>query len=201
MTVLAIGAHPDDIELGAGGALIKHSRNGEDVRIIIITNGEKGGAEPGVRKLEAKKSAELINARSVDFLEMEDTNVQCNNILINEIEKLVNQYHPRRVYIHTEKDVHQDHRNAALASITATRNCKEVLAFESPRTFASFSPNFYVVLDDDVIEQKNRCINCFKSQIEKTYMKRDAFLGLTKFRGYQVMASYAEAFESIRIID
>ena len=70
-TVLAIGAHPDDVEIGCGGVLLRHSGVGHDVHLLTLTGGEAGG-DPGVRAAESARAAEVMAAQ-LHLLELDDT--------------------------------------------------------------------------------------------------------------------------------
>lgn len=198
MNIVAIGAHPDDIELGAGGSLALHQENGDSVRFLVLT---KGGelSEKSQREEEARIAAEILNIEDVHFLNYEDTHVPYNGDIIKRINDHLNAVDADRVYIHTEEDTHQDHRHAALASIAAARNIDEVLAFESPSTRSSFDPQYYNSLTEGVLEQKIKAIRAHESQSEKKYLEAEAMKGLARFRGRQANTRYAESYQVIRL--
>ncbi|MBW1707510.1 MAG: PIG-L family deacetylase, partial [Deltaproteobacteria bacterium] len=74
MNILAIGPHPDDIEIGCGGTLIKYAQKGHSVFMLIITRGEMGG-EAEVRHREQLDAAEIIGARDVLWGDLRDTEI------------------------------------------------------------------------------------------------------------------------------
>ena len=198
MNVVAIGAHPDDIEIGVGGAAALHRQRGDDVRFLVSTSGGKL-SDPSVRRGEAQQAAEILNVDDVRFLEFEDTKLPYDADIVERIDRNLREVNADRVYIHAEEDTHQDHRNAALASVAATRNTDEVLAFESPSTRSSFAPQYYISLSEDVLDRKIRSIRRHESQREKKYLEAEAMKGLARFRGRQANCRYAEAFHVIRI--
>lgn len=198
MNVVAIGAHPDDIELGVGASVALHRRRGDSVRFLILTKGGELSA-PSQREREAKEAAEILNVADVHFLGCEDTQIPYNGDLVKKINDHLSTVDADRVYIHSEEDTHQDHRNAALASVAATRNIDEVLAFESPSTRPSFAPQYYSTLNEAVLEQKIESIRAHESQSEKKYLEAEAMKGLARFRGRQANTRYAESFHVIRI--
>jgi LmbE family N-acetylglucosaminyl deacetylase len=199
LRVLAIGAHPDDIEYGAGSTIARHVNAGHEVRFLIMTAGERGGASGTTRKKEAKASAKVLGADRVSFAGFRDTLVEQGIKTIRKIERAI-EFAPDRVYIPFPRDLHQDHRNTAIASISATRMIPQVLAYESPLGVSSFLPTYYIPIRDE-IERKLKALSCFHSQEQKDYLKRSAIEGLAKFRGFQVRTKYAEAFEIIRFVD
>src|SRR3989304_4780293 len=126
--ILAVGAHPDDIELGAAGTIARHVREGDEVHFLILTCGEKSG-DRETRKKEALESAKVLNVPLVSFAEIPDTMIKEGLETILKIEEVIKKFRPDRVYSHGTKDTHQDHRNAALATFSAAREAPEVFSF------------------------------------------------------------------------
>lgn len=204
MKILAVGAHPDDIELGVGGTVARHTKEGDEAYFLILTCGEKSG-DKETRKREALESAKVLNVKSVSFAEIPDTMVLDGIETIMKIEDVIKKVKPDRVYAHCIKDTHQDHRNAAFATYSAARGVPEVFAFESPDTYPSFNPQYYVQITD-TLHQKIRALKKYNSQRNKKYLEANAIRGLAQFRGYQIgryqsRIVYAEAFEVIRAIE
>lgn len=198
MNVVGIGAHPDDLEIGAGGAIALHRDQGDTVRFLVLTSGGEL-SDPSQRERETRKAAGILDVEDVHFLEYDDTRVPYTDDIIKRIDDHLSEVNADRVYIHAEEDTHQDHRNAALASIAAARNVDEVLSFESPSTRPSFTPQYYSPLPEDVLERKIQSIRAHESQREKKYLEAEAMRGLARFRGRQANARYAEAFQVVRI--
>jgi LmbE family N-acetylglucosaminyl deacetylase len=198
LKILAIGAHPDDIELGAGGTIARHVKNGDEVIFLILTYGEKTGSRD-IRKKEALMSAKKLNVKFVEFAGFPDTEIPNSIETINAIEQVIEKYKPQRVYTHCVKDIHQDHRAAAYASISAARKIPQVFSFESPLVHPNFTPQYFIDITD-TIDLKIKALKCFKSQKVKEYLKAEAIEGLAKFRGFQAGIRYAEAFEVIRVV-
>lgn len=198
MNVIAIGAHPDDIELGAGGSIALHRARGDTVRFLILTKGGKL-SEPSQREAEARRAAEVLDIEDVRFMGYDDTQVPYDDDIVERIDDHLTDIDADRAYIHTEEDTHQDHRRASLASVAAGRNTDEVLAFESPSTRSSFDPQYYNSLPEEFLERKIESIRTHESQSEKKYLEAEAMKGLARFRGRQANTRYAEAFQVIRI--
>ncbi len=85
MNILAIGAHPDDLELSCGGTLILHVQGGDDVFLMVITDGSMGG-DPEIRRQEQLDAAKIIGAKDVFFGGYPDTTFECNRESIMKIE-------------------------------------------------------------------------------------------------------------------
>jgi LmbE family N-acetylglucosaminyl deacetylase len=198
MKVLAIGAHPDDIELGAAGALARHVQEQEKVYFLILSYGERSGDRVD-RMNEALASSKVLGVKEVKFLGIPDAQITDGIDTILGIENVINEIEPQRVYIHCTKDAHQDHRNAAFASVSAARNVHEIFSYESPLTHPNFSPQYFVEITD-TMPLKIEALKNFNSQGGKDYTKAEAVEGLAKFRGLQVGVHYAEAFEVVRLV-
>jgi LmbE family N-acetylglucosaminyl deacetylase len=103
MNILAIGAHPDDIEIGCGGMLIKAVRNGHSVYSYNITQGEKAG-DPQQRAAELRRTARYIGAKGLYIDRFPDTQLSLTNDLINHIESCVSLCKPDLVITHPMTD-------------------------------------------------------------------------------------------------
>jgi len=198
--ILAIGAHPDDIEIGCGGTIIKHIIRGDDVYYVIATNGEKGG-NMVERIKEAKNSAAIIGVKGIEFLGLKDTLVSHDGNTIQLLDNIMAKINPSIVYVHSLKDYHQDHMNIAKSTLSASRKMKNsIFCYEAPSTTLEFLPTAFSNIND-TFETKIESINQFISQEKKDYFEREAMVSLSKFRGKVINIEYAEAFEVVRLIE
>src|ERR1051326_3963640 len=99
VNILAIGAHPDDIELGCGGLLIKAARQGHDVFMYTLTRGAASG-DPAQRTRELMQSAKFIGAKALWVDNFDDTRLTASTDLINHIEFFINKAEPDIVITH-----------------------------------------------------------------------------------------------------
>lgn len=202
MNVVAVGAHPDDIEIGVGGTVALHEEQGDSVTFLVLTNGSAvEGATAEIRQQEATEAADVLGVDDVRFLGFEDTRIPDNQRVVKEIESHIESIDPGITYIHSEQDTHQDHRKAALTSIAATRKYDKVFSFESPSTRSSYTPNHFVPFTETILNKKIKSIRTHESQAEKKYMEAEAMQGLARFRGRQSNSIYAESFEVVRNVD
>lgn len=106
--VLAIGAHPDDVEIGCGGTLLAHTARGDLVSVLTLSPGSVGGA-PEERRREARNASIAMSAQLFlgDFV---DTELGADPALIRVIEHTVAHVDPGTLYVHSPNDSHQDHR-------------------------------------------------------------------------------------------
>ena len=159
--VLAIGAHPDDVEIGVGGILAAHRAAGDSVTILTLSRGARGG-EADHRQDESLAAAELIGARL--FLEdLIDTQIVSSDPTVGIIERVVCEMSPTIVYTHSNHDRHQDHRAVHDATLVATRAVRTVACYQSPSATVDFRPNRFVTIDG-FTETKLRLLGCFASQ-------------------------------------
>jgi LmbE family N-acetylglucosaminyl deacetylase len=197
--ILAIGAHPDDIELGCGGTIRSASVAGKKVIAIFLTKGEKSGS-PNVRALESKEALSILGVNEVHFGDFPDTEIPNSSRVIDFLERFAIDHKPDTVLTHTVNDVHQDHRQVGWLSLSAFRNVPRLLAYETPRATGSFNPSYFVDISKHV-KYKWEALKCHLSQKQKRYIAYESMVNLSTFRGSQVDLSAAEAFEVIRYVE
>lgn len=201
MKILAIGAHPDDIEVGCSGTLAKYAQNGHDIYLLVMTEGQMGG-EGAIRKKEQVKSAKIIKPRDLIWGAYKDTLLTLHmNEMVHDIEAVLKKIDPDFIFVHHEDDTHQDHRALAKATVSATRYVRNVLFYEGPTT-QNFSPTIFVDIKE-TIETKIAMLLAHHSQVEKTNIAglsiTDVVRSTAVFRGIQGRVQYAEAFLSLRL--
>lgn len=177
--VLAVGAHPDDVEIGVGGILASHRANGDQVVILTLSRGAKGGS-PDDRQHESLRSAELLGARL--FLEdLVDTEITNTGPTVQIIERVVREINPSIVYTHSIHDRHQDHRATHEATVVATRAVGTVACFQSPSSTVDFRPTRFVSIDG-FTEKKLELLACFQSQADiRSYLEPDFVLATARY--------------------
>jgi LmbE family N-acetylglucosaminyl deacetylase len=191
--VLAVGAHPDDIEMGCGGTLSKHLELGDSVYVLILTQGEKGGHTEGRQECLASLEKLGISKPNIIFGNFPDGNVQDNFKTVCFIEGIINTFKITKVYTHYPNDRHQDHRNVSNAVSAAARKVPEILLFQGPSTKA-FDPHYYVEISKQNLDKKINAISCYKTQIVKGTVNPEVDEGVAKFHGASQHIPYAEAF-------
>jgi LmbE family N-acetylglucosaminyl deacetylase len=198
-TLLAVGAHPDDIELGCGGTISAASSTGANVVAVYVTKGEKSG-DPETRMKESKKALGILGVKSVYFGDFTDTEIPNSHDVIKYLEDIYEKYKPDSVLTHSIHDTHQDHRQIGWISLSAFRNAQKILAYEAPRVTGEFSPSYFIDISSYVTNKWN-ALKCHHSQKAKRYIAYESMVNLASFRGSQVGLGAAEAFEVIRYID
>lgn len=199
--ILAISPHPDDIEFGCGGTLLRYGQAGSELYQLILTDGCVGG-DPVTRKQEQEKAAQVLGTKKIFWAGYHDTEMDANRALIRKIEDVIDAVNPEVVLINYPEDTHQDHRAAARATISATRNVKEVFFYESP-TSVHFNPDIFVDITD-ILEEKVKLLELHASQVEKTSIKNLRITEIAKayatFRGVQGRVRFAEGFRGLRVL-
>jgi LmbE family N-acetylglucosaminyl deacetylase len=200
MNILAIGAHPDDIEIGCGGLLIKAVRNGHSVYLYNLTRGEKAGI-PEKRTEELKRTARFIGAKALYIDRFADTQLALTSDLINHIESCINVCRPDLVITHPMTDTHHDHRAVAEATIEAGRNVSNMLSYEMPLT-KGFEPHLYYDISDSM-DAKLELLSMFQSQSHKIFLESRAIRGLAQYRALQSRLGsdviYSESFQIVKV--
>lgn len=208
MNVLAIGTHPDDIEFGMGGTLAKHILKGDEVSIIVLTDGDRH--EDGrysisfKRKSESRDALEILGCkREVLFLSFLEVNVEYQTIQL--IEDLICDFKPDRIYTHSKNDRHQDHRNCCDIVLSAGRYIKEILLFEVYSAFPEFLPKYINNISRELLDLKIKAIKRFKTQFENMEMMAKIVESIAVKNSLYTFTrqinkiSYSEAFEIVRI--
>jgi len=200
MNILAIGAHPDDIELGCGGTLIKAARRGHNVFMYVLTRGGRSG-DPIQRTNELLRSAKFVGAKELWIDNFEDANVVIGKKLVSHIEYFVHRSNPDIILTHAANDYHHDHRAIAEATLEAARNSQNVMAYEIPIT-RDFKPQVYCDITD-VIDDKVRLVEIFTSQKDKMFTRINAIKGIGEYRALQsrlnTTITHVESFEVLKM--
>ena len=202
--VLFIGAHPDDIELGCGGTLIKHIKSKDNIFIIIASDGEKGFVGTRNSRIdEARKALSDIGVKksNIAFLHVPDTMfIENRKIILSEIERVCNEHNIQKVYTHTNKEYHQDHIVVFEETLRGARKVPNILAYESnAHTLPIFSPNYFIDISD-VFNKKILLLDHYHTQSKKQYFDINFITSAARFRGSQAKKFYAEGFEIIRMV-
>ncbi len=200
VNILAIGAHPDDIEFGCGGALIKYTQKGHRLFLLVMTGGGLGGSS-SVRAQEQKASGKILGTEKIYWGGYEDTHLVVDIDLIDKIEAVIAEVKPDFIFCNFPDDTHQDHRHLAQAIMSATRYIRNVLFFEGPTT-QNFNPQVFVDISD-TLDRKIEALKAHHSQVMKTNIEDLSIVEVAhssaNFRGIQGRVKYAEAFHSLRL--
>lgn len=198
MNVLAIGAHPDDIELGCAGALARHRDSGHRVFMLVMTMGERGQLNGESRVEEQERAAKLLGADLI-WAGFDDGAIPNGPETVSVIDAVLSRHDIDVVYTHSPNDSHQDHVATARASMAAGRRTQRVLCYQAPST-TSFDPNVFVDITesldlkiDALLEHRSQVLGCEMIEL-------DAIRAGARYWGQRARVVHAEAFESPRFV-
>jgi len=219
--ILAIAVHPDDIELGCAGTLIKHAKKGQKTGILDLTMGElgtRGTAE--LRLKEAQHAAEVMGVTLRENAQMADAFFKNDEEHQRKLIRFIRRYQPEIVLANALSDRHPDHGRAGkliadacflagLRKIETEDEGKAQAAWRPKRVFhmiqdRMLEPTFIVDISDS-FELKMESIKCYRSQFHDpesnepiTYIATQDFLEQIKYRdslmGKRIGTKYAEGF-------
>jgi len=219
MNILAVGCHPDDLEIGCAGTLAKYVKEGHNVYMCHVANGNMGHVVimpdelRSIRTKEAENAGKIIGALEVINLDVSDLKVNSyNEDVVMELIEVIRHANPDIILTHGPQDYMKDHVevgkmvfDASFSStiphtVTKSPNCPGNVPIYYMDTLAGvdFLPEEYVDVTD-TIETKLNALDCHESQI-KWMLKHDKidFLDfvrtVSKFRGLQCGVKYAEGF-------
>jgi len=224
--ILAIAIHPDDIELGCAGTLIKHARMGQAVGILDLSQGELGTrGSAAIRLQEAAAAATIMGVQVRENAGMRDGFFRNDEAHQLQLITYLRRWQPDIVIANALEDRHPDHGRAGkliadacflagLRKIETTFEGKPQQAWRPKRVFHMIQdrqllPSFIVDISD-AFDTKLQAISAYKSQFHdpasaepQTYISSQNFLEQIKYRdallGKRIGSSYAEGFVSENI--
>jgi LmbE family N-acetylglucosaminyl deacetylase len=208
MNVLAIGAHFDDIELGCGGAMVKHVDKGDTVYAYVATlSGFANHKKEIVRSnkvalTEGKKAIQILGA-SLIMGSFKTFEIEFNDNLIVDIIKIVEDKNINLVYTHWIGDIHHDHQAVAETSLHSCRHVPRMLMYRSNwyHSTIDFRGNFYIDITD-YWQRKEEAIRAHVSEIKRTREKWIQFFkNEAENAGQRIGVKYAEVFEVVKWLD
>lgn len=198
MTVLAVGAHPDDIELGCGASLRRYVEAGTRVVMLVLTDGSRGTSGFPSRRQEQEDAAAVIGAE-LRWAGLPDGELELGPALIDRIGAVASDSGAELVLTHALDDSHQDHVVTARATLAAARHLPGILHYETPSTL-DFTPRVFSDVEG-LVELKLEALRCHLSQVVgATRVDVDALRAQLRFRGFQGRVRDAEAFEAARTL-
>ena len=220
MNVLVVAAHPDDEVLGCGGTIVRHTRSGDHVGVLILgtgalsRNGVGNGAVETLRN-QAEEAGAILGAREIRVLDLPDNRFDSVALLdiVKHVEAVVENLRPEVVYTHYSADLNIDHRKTLQAVVTACRpqpgHCvRRLLSFEVPSATewqagadggAAFGPNVFTDISD-TIDLKLRALSVYGGELRDFPHPRSlrAVKALAEWRGATAGFEAAEAFVLVR---
>lgn len=217
MKVLVIAAHPDDELLGLGGTLARHTREGDVVNVVIVSEGASSRyAEESTSLLQqnCRQAAQILGVQDVCFLGMRDQYLDAQPIteMIRPVEKIVHEIKPDVVYTHHWGDLNRDHRVVSEAVMVAARPVgdhypRRVLCYETPSSSEwsspdialQFVPNYFVDITSSM-ETKLQAMTCYSTEVRPAPHPRslESLRSRAQYWGQIIGKPYAEGFVLVR---
>lgn len=200
LSVLALGAHPDDIEIAAGGTLLSlaERKAGLRVRYVLFTGTPERQQEARAAACAFLPGADL----EVELHDLPDGRLPAVYGQVKELlEGIAASFRPDVILAPSPGDAHQDHRTLGELVPTAFRD-QLCLAYEIPKWDGDMgSPNTYFPLTDKIARQKVELLGkCYPSQRYRDWWGEETFLALARLRGMECRARYAEAFTCSKLV-
>jgi two-component system, NtrC family, response regulator HydG len=194
--VLAIGAHPGDVEIGVAGTLLAHRGMGHAVSILTLTRGAGDGTE--ITRAGESQMAALVLGATLFLGDLPEARIGEGKSTIGVISGVLDSVRPTVIYTHSFHDVRRDHRNTHRAAMEAGRQVGRIYCFQSPSATVDFRPTRFVTIDDR-LERKLLAVGAFASQAEvRGYVERDLIKSTAGYWSRFVDGRYAEALEVMR---
>lgn len=189
MTVLALGAHTDDIELGCGGTLQKYDN------VIYVAFSACGNFE---LIEECKRSTFILGIKETIIFNQEVRNFdKSRQEILDLMLSLKKKYDPQIVFTHN-LDCHQDHHVIHNESVRAFFKDTMMFGYELPWNRQAVMSNTFKPITGDQLSKKVKALSRYKTQAHRPYMNTNFITSLATVRGVQAGCEYAEAFETIR---
>jgi LmbE family N-acetylglucosaminyl deacetylase len=203
LKALCLGAHPDDIEIGCGGTVLRLVEEVSKVqfRWIVFSGNQK-------RIKEAYESANTflkkVKSKKIDIQQFRESYFPFVGAPIKDyFEKLKEEFHPDLIFTHYRKDAHQDHRLISDLTWNTFRD-HLILEYETPKYDGDIgNPNLYVHLSESLAQKKiGHIIDTFRTQTEKHWFTEETFRSIMRIRGVESNSpsKYAEAFYCHKIV-
>jgi len=197
LSILCLGAHSDDIEIGAGATLLSMLERGIrlDVHWCVLSG---GGEREGEARASAADFLSAVQTKKIEVMSFEDGFFPEQGMAIKSwFEDLKRRINPDLIFTHRREDAHQDHRQVnRLTWNTFRDHC--ILEYEIPKWDGDMGqPNLYVPISAEALARKiDLLMSHFGSQRSKQWFDAETFLGLARLRGMECRAPerYAEAF-------
>ncbi len=198
--MLFLGAHPDDIELGCG-ALIHHIVPDADLLCVTLSDNQKNPALKNVVKEAYQSMAILGVAKDCVRFGPFTTRVfpQDRQQILEYLLDLRSGYQPDIIFVHSEHDVHQDHRTITDEALRAFRGIT-VLGFDVVRSSYGFFPHFLVEVNEQDVEAKVEALSQYETYRDKYYFNRELTRSILVRHGALAELPFAEGFDILRIV-
>ena len=198
--VLFLGAHPDDIEIGCG-ALIHHIVEQTDILCVTLSDNQKN---PDLKNVKDE------HLKSMKVLGVPDNKVvfgpfttrvfpDARQEILEYFLKLRREFQPDLIFVHSNKDVHQDHLTMTDEALRAFRGIT-VLGFDVVRSSYGFFPHFLVEVDEEDVQKKIEALSQYETYRDRYYFNSELTRSIMVRHGALAEIPFAEGFDILRIV-
>jgi LmbE family N-acetylglucosaminyl deacetylase len=198
--VLFIGAHPDDIELGAG-ALLHHIAPRSDVMCVTLSDNQKN---PQLKSVVEEQYASMnvlgIPREKVVVEKFITRNFpDARQDILEYMLKLRRDFQPGIIFVHSKQDVHQDHNVVTDEALRAYRGIT-VLGYDVIRSSYGFFPHFLAEVSEEDVNKKIEALLQYKTYADKYYFSPELLRAIMVRHGSLAERPFAEGFDILRIV-
>lgn len=196
LEVLCLGAHPDDVEIGCGGALLRLADRVDTRLTTMVMTGLDERVEETTKALDR-----FFPGGDVEFAGLPDGRLPSVwDETKQALEDLSDRCRPDVIFAPRVDDAHQDHRLVGRLAGTVWRDAL-ILHYEIPKWDGDLgAPSHFVALDDEQARRKVALLDeCFPSQLGRDWWDDELFLGLMRVRGVECRSRYAEGFYASKV--
>lgn len=199
-SVLFLGAHPDDIEIGCG-ALLHHIIKHTEVLCVTLSDNQK--------------NPDLKNVKAEHYQAMEVLGVPQDKIIFGPFTtrvfpdsrqeileyflKLRREFGPDLIFVHSKQDIHQDHMTMTEEALRAFRGIS-VLGFDVVRSSYGFFPHFLVEVTEEDVNKKIEALSCYETYRDRYYFNAEVTRSIMVRHGALAERPFAEGFDILRIV-
>jgi LmbE family N-acetylglucosaminyl deacetylase len=198
--LLFIGAHPDDIEIGAG-ALLAHVAGQADVMCLTLSDNQKNPLLRNVVEEHYQSMAVLGVPREKVVVQTFETRnfTRDRQQILESLFELNQGYRPAMVFTHSQADMHQDHGVVTMETLRAFRGTT-VLGFDVLRSSHGFFPHFLVEVSEQDVRRKIEALSMYRTYADKYYFDAEVTRSALIRHGALAELPYAEGFDILRIV-
>ena len=201
LRVVCLGAHADDVEIGAGGTLLRLLRERPRVHatVAVLSGSPERAAEASASAAAFGAGAERLDVHTLDY--RDGFFPQQVREIKEWTRATLEPLHPHLVLTHRRDDAHQDHRVVGELSWQTFRGAR-LAEYEIPKWDGDLDrPNAYVTLDARTMDHKLALLaEHFPSQHDRAWYDAETFRGLARVRGVEAGSRYAEAFHCAKVV-
>lgn len=198
--IIALGAHPDDIEYGCLGLLLKTSSQAEK-HIFVASMGSKGDPSTGEQRVEeSRRALSLVKPETMQFRRKAGIDRGNFEEIMGDVYQLIEKVKPDLILTHGPHDTHQEHRELYEITVAAARRSKaSILSYGILSNTLDFKPQLFVDISE-VYALKKKALAEHKSQVQKFYMQQE-HLDIFHAHNYASLhgVRYCEAYEILRM--